>query len=135
MPSLEVGSIVEGRVTGITHFGAFVELAGGQTGLVHISEVADTYVRDIKDYLKENDVVKVKILAVENGRIGLSIKQADPGYQPGRSRRMNPAGRQSFEEKLSRFLKDSDERLSDLKKSQESKRGGRGTRYSRIGGA
>ncbi|MGE5572303.1 MAG: S1 RNA-binding domain-containing protein [Bacillota bacterium] len=135
MPSLEVGSIVEGRVTGITHFGAFVELAGGQTGLVHISEVADTYVRDIKDYLKENDVVKVKILAVENGRIGLSIKQAEPGYQPGRNRRMSPAGRQSFEEKLSRFLKDSDERLSDLKKSQESKRGGRGTRYSRIGGA
>ncbi|HHY33008.1 MAG TPA: S1 RNA-binding domain-containing protein [Firmicutes bacterium] len=135
MPSLEVGSIVEGRVTGITHFGAFVELAGGQTGLVHISEVADTYVRDIKDYLKENDVVKVKILAVENGRIGLSIKQADPNYQPGRGRRMNAAARQSFEEKLSKFLKDSDERLSDLKKSQESKRGGRGTRYSRVGGA
>ncbi len=131
--TLEVGSIVEGRVTGITHFGAFVELAGGQTGLVHISEVADTYVRDIKDYLKENDIVKVKILAVENGKIGLSIKQADPKYQPGR-RRMSGPGRQSFEDKLSKFMKESDERLSDLKRSQESKRGGRGTRYSRIGG-
>ncbi len=135
MPSLEVGSIVEGRVTGITHFGAFVELAGGQTGLVHISEVADTYVRDIKDYLKENDIIRVKILAVENGRIGLSIKQADPSYRPGRGRRINPAARQSFEDKLSRFMKESDERLSDLKKSQDSKRGGRGTRFSRIGGA
>jgi len=134
MPSLEVGSIVEGRVTGITHFGAFVELAGGQTGLVHISEVADTYVKDIKDYLKENDIVKVKVLAVENGKIGLSIKQADPKYQPTRGRRMYGASRQSFEDKLSKFMKESDERLSDLKKSQESKRGGRGTRYSRIGG-
>ncbi len=134
MPSLEVGSIVEGRVTGITHFGAFVELAGGQTGLVHISEVADTYVRDIKDYLKENDVVKVKVLAVENGKIGLSIKQADPKYQPTRGRRGYGPGRQSFEDKLSKFMKESDERLSDLKRSQESKRGGRGTRYSRIGG-
>lgn len=134
MPSLEVGSIVEGRVTGITHFGAFVELAGGQTGLVHISEVADTYVKDVKDYLKENDVVRVKILSVEGGKIGLSIKQADPSYRPMRSRRAPSATRQSFEDKLSKFLKESDERLSDLKKSQDSKRGGRGTRYSRIGG-
>jgi S1 RNA binding domain protein len=134
MPSLEVGSIVEGRVTGITHFGAFVELAGGQTGLVHISEVADTYVRDVKDYLKENDVIRVKILSIQGGKIGLSIKQADPSYRPMRGRRPRPVGRQSFEDKLSKFLKESDERLSDLKKSQDSKRGGRGTRYSRIGG-
>ncbi|HAV21500.1 MAG: S1 RNA-binding domain-containing protein [Bacillota bacterium] len=134
MPSLEVGSIVEGRVTGITYFGAFVELAGGQTGLVHISEVADTYVKDINDYLKENDVVKVKILSVEGDKIGLSIKQANPDYRPMRSRRTPSAAQQSFEDKLSKFLKESDERLSDLKRSQDSKRGGRGSRYTRIGG-
>jgi S1 RNA binding domain protein len=133
MPSLEEGSVVEGRVTGITHFGAFVELAGGQTGLVHISEVADTYVKDVKDYLKENDIIRVKILSVEGKKIGLSIKQADPNYRPVRSRRAPSATRQSFEDKLSKFLKESDERLSDLKKSQDSKRGGRGTRYSRVG--
>ena len=134
MPSLEVGSIVEGRVTGITHFGAFVELAGGRTGLVHISEVADTYVKDVRDYLKENDVIKVKILSIRDNKIGLSIKQTDPNYRPRRNRRARSSNRQSFEDKLSKFLKESDERLSDLKKSQDSKRGGRGSRYSRIGG-
>ncbi|HHV63168.1 MAG TPA: S1 RNA-binding domain-containing protein [Firmicutes bacterium] len=132
MSSVVVGSIVEGKITGITHFGAFVELAGGQTGLVHISEVADTYVKDIKDYLKENDVVKVKVITVENGKIGLSIKQADPNYRPDRSRVHRRAAQQSFEDKLSRFLKESDERQADLKRSMESKRGGRGTRYSRF---
>ena len=75
--SLEVGSIVEGKVTGITNFGAFVELAEGKTGLVHISEVADAYVHDIKDYLKENDIVKVKIINMREGKIGLSIRQVN----------------------------------------------------------
>ncbi|NPV53746.1 MAG: S1 RNA-binding domain-containing protein [Firmicutes bacterium] len=132
MSSVVVGSIVEGKITGITHFGAFVELAGGQTGLVHISEVADTYVKDIKDYLKENDIVKVKVITVENGKIGLSIKQANPNYRPERSRTHRRVVQQSFEDKLSRFLRESDERQADLKRSMESKRGGRGTRYSRF---
>ncbi len=126
--SLEVGSIVEGVVTGITHFGAFVELPDGQTGLVHISEIADTYVRNIKDYLKENDRVKVKILSLDRkGKIGLSIKQAmtlAPRVNPETYRR----SRLSFEDKLARFLKESDERLQDLKRNTESKRGGRGSR-------
>lgn len=126
--SLEVGSIVEGVVTGITHFGAFVELPDGQTGLVHISEIADTYVRNIKDYLKENDRVKVKILSLDKkGKIGLSIKQAmtlAPRVNPETYRR----SRLSFEDKLARFLKESDERLQDLKRNTESKRGGRGSR-------
>jgi len=133
--SLEVGSIVEGRVTGITSFGAFVELAEGKTGLVHISEVADAYVHDIKDYLKENDIVKVKIINMRDGKIGLSIRQVNSG--PGgaddrRSRggapRRSAASRKSFEEKLRGFLKESDERLASLRRSQDSKRGGRGTR-------
>lgn len=120
---VEVGSVLEGRVTGITHFGAFVELPNGiGTGLVHISEVADAYVRDINDYLKENDVVRVKVIAVDKGKIGLSIRQANENSR-GRDRRVN---RQAFEEKLARFLKDSDERQSDLRRALDSKRGGRG---------
>ena len=74
--SIEVGSIVEGVVTGITNFGAFVELPEGKVGLVHISEVADEYVRDVHDFLKEKDKVKVKVLTIDDrGKIGLSIKQ------------------------------------------------------------
>ncbi len=125
---LEVGQIVEGVVTGITHFGAFVELPGGKTGLVHISEVADAYVRDIKDYLKEKDKVKVKILSVDpKGKIGLSIKQANPNRPVGHGRRpMGREARMSFEDKLARFMKESDERMADLRRSTDSKRGGRG---------
>lgn len=124
--ALEVGQIVEGKVTGITHFGAFIELSTGQTGLVHISEVADEYVRDVNDYLKQNDLVKVKILNMENGRVGLSIRQAQPGSGSGRGPARGRQNRQSFEDKLARFMKDSDERQSDIRKSTDAKRGGRG---------
>ena len=127
--SIEVGSVVEGVVTGITNFGAFVELPGGKVGLIHISEVADVYVRDVKDFLKEQDRVKVKVLSIdERGKIGLSIRQL---HQPGVRKphhghdRRRPANL-SFEDKLSKFLKDSDERLQDLKRNTDSKRGGRG---------
>ena len=73
--AIEVGSIVEGVVTGITNFGAFVELPEGKTGLIHISEVADVYVNDVHDFLRERDPVKVKVLTVDDrGKIGLSIK-------------------------------------------------------------
>lgn len=116
--SFAVGQVVEGKVTGITNFGAFVELSPGTTGLVHISEVADVYVKDIKDFVQLNDQVKVKILSMQNGKIGLSIRQAQP--------KPNRQSQQSFEDKLAKFLKDSDERQSDLKRSLDSKRGGRG---------
>ncbi|MGE5529009.1 MAG: S1 RNA-binding domain-containing protein [Patescibacteria group bacterium] len=124
--ALEVGQVVEGKVTGITHFGAFVELSTGQTGLVHISEVADEYVRNVGDYLKENDIVKVKILNMENNRVGLSIRQAQPGGGGRHGSFARRQARQSFEDKLARFMKDSDERQSDIRRSTESKRGGRG---------
>ena len=139
--SIEVGSVVEGVVTGITNFGAFVELPGGKVGLIHISEVADVYVRDVKDFLKEQDKVKVKVLSVdERGKIGLSIKQLQaPSPSPSPSpvpvprrpyasdnRRPMRSNTLSFEDKLNKFMKDSDERLSDLKRNTESKRGGRG---------
>lgn len=76
---LEVGKIYEGKVTGITKFGAFVELEKGTTGMVHISEIANTYVNEIKDHLTEGQTVKVKVLSLgEGGKISLSIKKALP---------------------------------------------------------
>ncbi|MBB5174895.1 S1 domain-containing RNA-binding protein [Texcoconibacillus texcoconensis] len=138
--SIEVGSKLQGKITGITHFGAFVELPGGSTGLVHISEVADNYVKDINEILTVGDEVTVKVLNVEDdGKIGLSIRKANesaaqkpsadrksskPSQGGGRNRRKEP----SFEDKMNRFLKDSEERLSTLKRQTESKRGGRGAK-------
>lgn len=81
----EVGSILEGKVTGITKFGAFVSLPGGRSGLVHISEIAYSYVNDVKDYLTEGQEVKVKVIGIDdNNRINLSIKKAmdPPPRQP-----------------------------------------------------
>ena len=73
--TVEIGSKVQGKVTGITKFGAFVELPEGKTGLVHISEVADSYVKDVNDHLKVGDQVEVKVLSEKEGKISLSIKQ------------------------------------------------------------
>ncbi len=149
---LEVGMIVEGKVTGITKFGAFVDLEGGKTGMVHISEVAPTYVNDIKDHLTEGQTVKVKILTIgEDGKISLSIKKALPqqprknnapqskGHDQVSARPQRNAGYEwqspakkaepsSFEDMLSKFKQASDEKMSDLKR-MENKRGG----YSRRG--
>ena len=123
--AIAVGSIIEGIVTGITNFGAFIELPDKVTGLVHISEVADAYVKDVRDYLKEQDNVKVKVIHVdEKGKIGLSIKQANPSVRVSRERRPTAV---SFEDKLSKFIKDSDERQLEFRKATESKRGGRGS--------
>jgi S1 RNA binding domain protein len=125
---LDVGAIVEGVVTGVTNFGAFVSLPDGKTGLVHISEIADAYVKDINEYVKKNDAVKVKVLSVDpSGKIGLSIKQASPNYRP-RSVQDFRRSRANFEDRLARFMKESDERQADLRKATDSKRGGRGSR-------
>lgn len=143
--SIEVGSKLQGKVTGITNFGAFVELPEGSTGLVHISEVADNYVKDINEHLKVGDVVEVKVINVEkDGKIGLSIKKAKerppeapqrPQYNSQRPRqgrandnRNNNNRGENFESKMARFLKDSEERITSLKRNTESKRGGRGAR-------
>ena len=76
---VEIGEILEGKVTGITKFGAFVELPEGKTGMVHISEVSNSYVEDINQFLKEGDVVKVKVISIsEEGKISLSIKKTQP---------------------------------------------------------
>ena len=89
---LEVGKIYEGKVTGITKFGAFVELDKDTTGMVHISEVANTFVNDIKDHIQEGQSVKVKVLSVgEDKKISLSIKKALPA-PPKKSFDRRPAG-------------------------------------------
>jgi Predicted RNA binding protein (contains ribosomal protein S1 domain) len=139
--TLKVGSIVEGTVVNITNFGAFVELVGGKTGLVHISEVSNTFVKDIRNFLKEKDKVKVKIISIEDdGKVSLSIKQAqnNQGRKSTRpididwDQEKNKSMSLSFEDRLSKFMKDSDEKYQDLKRNQESKRGGG---YSRRGSA
>lgn len=140
-----VGSVLEGKVTGITKFGAFVSLPEGKSGLVHISEIAYSYVNDVKDHLKEGQEVKVKVIGIdENGRINLSIKKAmDPPPHPaGQGRPMGrpgghngggfrgkpaPAEPASFEDRLKQFMAASDSKLSELRQSERrsSRRGGR----------
>ena len=136
---IEVGSILDGKVTGITKFGAFVSLPGNRSGLVHISEIAYTYVNDVKDHLQEGQEVKVKVISIDDsGRINLSIKKAqDPPPRPEGSRPSRPAGGFSapkrpaepvtFEDKLKQFMASSDSKLSELHMNEKrsSRRGGR----------
>jgi len=158
---LEVGAIVEGKVSGITKFGVFVDLEGGKTGLVHISEVAQTYVNEIRDFVTDGQVVKVKVLSIgQDGKISLSIKRAadpaprasgasrgvaaprpaprrrPPAVSPGRPDGYEWSARtfdnQTFEDKMSKFKQTSDDKFSDLKKKNpDARRSG----YSRRGRA
>ena len=91
---LQVGSILDGKVTGITKYGAFVALEGGKSGLVHISEIANTFVNDVHDFLQEGQEVKVMVLASENGKINLSIKKAQPQEQRPPVRTARPANQE-----------------------------------------
>lgn len=149
----QVGSILEGKVASITKFGAFVTLEGGKSGLVHISEIANTFVSDVHDFLQEGQEVKVLVLSAEKGRINLSIKKALPpqerpvsrgsrppfhaprpaaSQQPDRphpvqaaQKPLPPSGDQAFEDKLKRFLSSSEGKMADLNRSIDGKRGGR----------
>ncbi len=128
---LEVGKIVDGKVTGITNFGAFVQMDGGKTGLVHISEVALSFVKDINDFLKEGDEVKVKVLSVDdNGKVSLSIKKALEETQKKQARVPaqvsfgGSAAEMSFEEKMKQFMQDSEEKMSAIKRNMDNKRSG-----------
>ncbi|MDR2711558.1 MAG: S1 RNA-binding domain-containing protein [Clostridiales bacterium] len=116
---ITVGQIVDGKITGITKFGAFVDLGQGVTGLIRISEIADIYVKDINDFLKEKDPVKAKVISIDdNGKIALSLKQAK-----AKSLHRNPPSPATFEDKLAKFMKDSNEKLVALKRHQEGKKG------------
>lgn len=145
--SIDIGSTVEGTIVRLAEYGAIVRLQGGKTGLIHISEIADTYVRDVGDYFKENDRVRVRVLSVnDKGRYELSTKEVEqpvldgpaprarhrPPERPrgvvdlgpdSASRPIGTDSPHSFEEQISLFMKDSQERLLDLKRNIEAKRG------------
>lgn len=140
---LEIGAIVEGKVTGLTAFGAFVSLPDGKSGMVHISEVSTSFVKDIKDFLKEGQTVKVKVVGIsEEGKISLSIRKAEPQKEKSayeqkdneiRKPRRNDRPRNanvwqgqptkkeatSFEDMMAQFKQVSDEKMSDLKRTTE----------------
>ena len=146
---LAVGEIREGKVTGITKFGAFVSLEGGKSGLVHISEVANTFVNDVHDHVQIGQTVKVKILSItEDGKINLSIKRAlEPPREerPRQESRPRPqrsappvthsgivlppketSGDPDFEDRLKKFLQESDSRIADSRYAEHrSRRRGR----------
>ena len=123
---LEVGEVLEGKVSGITKFGAFVLLPDGQSGLVHISEIANGYVTDVREHVNEGQSVKVKVIGINDGKINLSIKKAampePPKSQPRREsakRKMTirgevngPSDDMNFEDKLKKFMKESDSRIA-----------------------
>ena len=141
---LTVGAILEGKVKSITNFGAFIALPENKTGLVHISEVANTYVSDIRQHLTEGQDVKVTVISLDNGKINLSIKRLQPA-QPREPRKDAPPRRdlsreqrpqnasrpapvqpaapktadQLFEEKLKQFMAESDSKISSMKQYSE----------------
>lgn len=142
---------MEGKVSAIMKFGAFIALEGGRSGLVHISEIANSYVSDVHDYLQEGQSVKVRVLASENGKLNLSIKKALPqeGSRPfspraasgprpagggaaaagrpvpARAQAVPPSGDVDFEDKLKKFLSASEGKMADLNRSVDGKRGGK----------
>ena len=140
----EIGQILDGKVTGLTNFGAFVSLPDNKTGMVHISEVSSSYVNDIHEFLKEGQDVKVKIIDINDaGKISLSIKKVDednkPKSAPDKAQRPQkprnsspnvwkgtPEQRSdepmSFEDMMAQFKQKSDEKLADLKKATDSRR-------------
>lgn len=144
MQQVEVGTVLEGKVTGITKFGAFVALPGGKSGLVHISQVANAYVNDIHDFLADGQAVKVKVLSVSpEGKISLSMKLAEerptptdappqrsaPRQSPpperfdaGMPYTPSPSGDQNFEDKLKQFMQDASSRISGNKLFEQQKR-------------
>lgn len=147
---LNVGDIVEGKITGISNFGAFVEFAEGKVGLVHISEISSHYVSNINDIYSVGDEVKAKVISTDKNKISLSFKRLEAPASEGKPRekkkfapkpKYQSPGRPgdavweaapaeeglSFEDKLSRFKLASDEKLFDLKKKNgpESKRRGK----------
>lgn len=147
---LEIGEILEGKVTGLTAFGAFVSLPDGKSGMVHISEVSTSFVKDIKEFLKVGQSVKVKVVGISpEGKISLSIRKAeapeapapkDKEKAPQRPRRNDrprsnanvwqgqPSKSKeamSFEDMMAQFKQVSDEKMSDLKRSSEFKNGTR----------
>lgn len=148
---LDVGAIVEGKITGITKFGAFVEIEKGVNGLIHISEISDSYVTDVSDFLEKGELIKAKVLSTDNGKISLSLKAVGPvspknnssqnkldsGIADSNNNNNSVKSKEppkvyrpfkkeeplSFEEMLSRFKKTSEEKMADIKHNMDNKRG------------
>lgn len=124
---LEVGAICSGKVTSITKYGAFVSLDEKKSGMVHISEVSQTYVNDINEHLTVGQEVKVKVIGIdENGRISLSIRKAQPpaprsrdGFRPAPQSSQQRPSEMSFEDKLKQFMQDSDSKISGIRQYSE----------------
>ena len=126
---LTVGAVLDGKVKSITNFGAFISLPDDKTGLVHISEVANTYVSDIRQHLTEGQDVKVVVLSLDNGKVNLSIKRLEANNREGRPARTAPrparnaptpppapkTADQLFEEKLKQFMSESDSKISSIR--------------------
>ncbi|MGN1132542.1 MAG: S1 RNA-binding domain-containing protein, partial [Ruminococcus sp.] len=140
--ALEVGSVLTGKVTGVMKFGAFVALPENKSGMVHISEISHEYVNDINDAVKVGDEVTVKVISIDNGKISLSIKAnlEKPVPKPKQKRPRKPYvpapkvtspgdfqwennknENSSFEDMMSRFKKTSEDKMSDLKRGNESR--------------
>lgn len=130
----EVGAVLEGKVSGVTKFGAFVNLPGGKSGLVHISEIANTFVSDVEQFVSVGQTVKVKVIGINGDKINLSIKRAEETQEAPRKRAPSqprpaaprpqqsaqpigqvaaPTEDQAFEDKLKQFMKESDSRIAD----------------------
>lgn len=137
---LEVGKIYDGKVKGIAQYGAFIEIDGAGTGMVHISEIANSFVKDVNDYLKEGQEVKVKVLNInDDDKIALSIKKANenaeeqlrPAKRPERRpnvwepKKKPPVTELGFEDMLTRFKQNSEEKICALKRNTERKTGSR----------
>ena len=123
--SVDVGEIIEGTVSDIMNYGAFIKFEGNKNGLVHISEIAKEYIEDIHKVLKTGDKVKAKIISIDDkGKIGLSIRKAMVDCdKPETKKEKTTNVTTSLDDMLMKFLKDSDERQLDLKRNFESKRG------------
>ena len=144
--AIEVGAKVSGKVSGITNFGAFVDLDDNQTGLVHISQISDKYIKDVHDVLAVGDTVTAKVTRVgDDGKIALSMKAAAPHEQKEEHGSHQSSYRggfgngghhghghqhEDFNDMLAGYLKESESRLSTLKRQTDGKRGGRGGRRS-----
>ena len=144
---VEIGSVYEGTVTGLTNFGAFVKLDNGTTGMVHISEVSNEYVSDISEKLSEGDKVSVKVLEInEKGKVSLSIKRAmateekpKPERKPKPQNKGGNRGWQgkpqeeqstpmSFEDMMAKFKAQSEDKMSDIRRNSDRRGGNTGYR-------
>ena len=142
----QIGEILEGKVSGITKFGAFVALPEGKSGLVHISEIANSFVSDVNEFVQLGQTVKVRVLSItEEGKINLSIKRAQENPAPRQERPSRlftpkpaqprpaaepvvqrteadgPSADLAFEERLKKFMQDSDSRMADKRQYFEHK--------------